>query len=77
MPKKNKTIKYLSVAMINGFDNIERKLGKMETKEELRGFKNDVITVIDGLENNVNDFQAERALDQTAHDRMAKYVQSA
>jgi len=77
MPKKNKTIKDLSVAMINGFDNIERKLGKMETKEELRGFKNDVITVIDGLENNVNDFQAERASDQTAHDRMAKYVQSA
>ncbi len=35
-----------------------------------------LLTAVDGLAKKVNDFQAELASNQTAHDRMQKYIES-
>jgi peptidoglycan hydrolase CwlO-like protein len=76
MAKKNKTIEDLGIMVAKGFNDLGDRLEKTATKDELYGVNSELHSAIDGLAKNVKDFQAELASNQTAHDRMQKYIES-
>jgi len=49
---------------------------EMVTKKEFDEKSDKLLTAIDGLTKKVSDFQAELTSNQTAHDRMQKYIES-
>lgn len=62
-----------------------KQFNKLATKEDLKNLKeemaskkdiNKILTAVDGLAKNVQDFQAELVSNQMAHDRMQKYIES-
>ena len=61
------------------FNKLATKDDVGEIKKDLAGVKGDVrkiLTAVDGLAKNVQDFQAELASNQIAHDRMQKHIES-
>lgn len=59
------------IATKDDLGNLEEKIDKKMDKKIDR-----VLNAVDGLAKNVQDFQAELASNQFAHDRMQKYIES-